>query len=374
MIDEQSTTPLWKKNFVWLFIIGVFFITSLITFGTGYFGEQIYRDDQRVILTVVNEFTGSYTAAPLLVILFFINRSVPINRNKLGLKLLFYATVFVLMGITHTTLMTLTRNMIYPWIEGLGDYHPGDLFHRYAFEMTKQIQSYCFVTGVFEWIRYYRNSQKEKLLKAELERALAQTRLDALKQQLNPHFLFNSLNLISVKAYEDPATADQLITKLSDLLRMSLELGKGQTIRLREELQFIGDYVDIMLARFEKRIRFSVEQEESLDDAMVPSLILQPAVENAIKHGLDDSDRAIDISIHISGQEGKLNLAVMNSILNPEQTASPFSTGLGIKSVRERLNTLYPNQYDLTYGMMGDGRFRFRITIPLRRSREATAS
>ena len=373
MMDEQPTTPSRKRNVILLFIIGIFFITSLITFGTGYFGEQIYSDDQRVIVTVINEFTGSYTAAPLLVILFFINRSVPINRNRLGLKLLFYAAVFVLLGIAHTTLMTLSRNIIYPLVGGIGQYYPGELFYRYAFEGTKQIQSYCFVTGVFEWIRYYRTSQNEKLLKVELERKLAQTRLDALKQQLNPHFLFNSLNLISVKAYEDPATADQLITKLSDLLRTSLELGKGQTIRLREELQFIGDYVDIMLARFEKRIRFTVEQDEPLDDALVPSLILQPAVENAIKHGLDDSERPIDISIRASRQENRLTLTVTNTILNPEQAASPFSTGLGLQGVRERLDTLYPETNHLSCGKDGNGNYRFEITIPLTQDREDTA-
>jgi two-component system, LytTR family, sensor kinase len=367
-MHEQPRVHCAKRNYVWLFVIVSFVIISLITFATAYFGQQMYRNNQRVLRTLIDEFTGSYTTVPLLIILYFINRRIPINRKRLALKLLFYALLFLALGIAHTTLMTITRNFIYSWMKDFGQYNMGNPFDRYAFEMTKQIKAFFFVTGLFEWLRYYRTSQQEKLLKAELERKLVQTRLDALKQQLNPHFLFNTLNLISVKAYEDPSMADLLITQLSDLLRMSLELGKGQTIPLKQELQFTRDYVHIMLARFEKRISFSIEQDENSNDVLVPSLILQPTVENAIKHGLDDSNLPIEIRIRVNIEVDKLKLNITNSILNPQQTASPFSTGLGIRNIQERLETLYPNQHQLLYGKTDTEHFRFAITLPLERN------
>jgi two-component system, LytTR family, sensor kinase len=177
----------------------------------------------------------------------------------------------------------------------------------------------------------YQGKYRDRELTAErLERQLAEARLDALRAQLNPHFLFNALNSISSLMYVDAAAADTMIRKLGDLLRVSLNRGRGADIRLRDELNFVQGYLEIERLRFEDRLKVSLEIEEAVLDATVPAFTLQPLVENAVHHAIAPR-RGGRVDISAWQDESWLHLAVTDDGPGmPEQ----LREGLGLANTR----------------------------------------
>ena len=184
--------------------------------------------------------------------------------------------------------------------------------------------------------RYRRSRERE-----HLEAQLSETRLQLLGMQLQPHFLFNTLNTIAEMVHEDPDKADTMIAGLSDLLRRTLELGSVQQIPLSRELDLAERYLDIQKARFGDRLRVTMSIAPGTEDASVPALLLQPLVENAIRHGLGarlDAGR-IDIEARLDGATLVLSVTDDGSGEAEETIAGPERVGLG--NTRARLEGLY---------------------------------
>jgi sensor histidine kinase YesM len=200
---------------------------------------------------------------------------------------------------------------------------------------------------------------------ARLNEQLSTAQLDSLRRQIEPHFLFNTLNSIAglVREHRNDAAVN-MIAGLSDLLRRSLDGSPHQQVPLCEEMEFAQKYLDIQKMRFADRLRISTDIPLDLYPAQVPSLILQPMVENAIKHGI--AHRAQGGSIHIaaSRQNGTLTLRVSNDGpgLAPDwETANP---GIGISNVRTRLQSLYGEASDLTLRNQLTGGVEVAISLP----------
>src|ERR1043166_9577784 len=188
--------------------------------------------------------------------------------------------------------------------------------------------------GVF-YRRYREREQQASLLESRFNQA----RLRALQSQLQPHFLFNTLNGIATLVRRDPATAEEMLLSLSDLLRISLSSSHRQEIPLREELDFLGRYLAIQRMRFGDRLRVTEEIEPSAMDCLVPALVLQPLVENAIRHGLEPSGQPGKLRITASRDGEWLKLTVEDNgvgLPSPERN----NTGVGLANVRERLTAL----------------------------------
>ena len=215
---------------------------------------------------------------------------------------------------------------------------------------------------------HFRRSQERERQAIELEAHLARAKLQALRMQINPHFLFNTLNAISSLVHTNPDVADDMITDLSELFRASLESSDDQEISLARELEFLQRYLAIEQRRFGERLR--VEQNittESLG-AAVPTLILQPIVENAIRHGVESRPAAGVIAIQAQTADGQLILSVSDnggeSKSNLATETKPGHAGIGLANTRARLQQLYGNAQSLVAGPGELGGWTVTITIP----------
>jgi two-component system, LytTR family, sensor kinase len=199
---------------------------------------------------------------------------------------------------------------------------------------------YWTVVGIVYGLQYYLDMRDARLYAAELESELAQVQLQTLKQQLRPHFLFNTLNAISGFIHTNPRAADDMIGNLSSLLRLSLDSGEVQNVLLKDELRALQLYIDIQQARFGKRFTVEMRINPQTLGAYVPHLMLQPLVENAFHHGI--SKRKADGLLRIESErrDGMVHLLVADNGPGSGGQAG-HSTGIGLKNSRARLRRLY---------------------------------
>ena len=202
--------------------------------------------------------------------------------------------------------------------------------------------TYWAVIGLHHALDYYRKYRERELRAAQLETNLAQAQLDALRMQLHPHFLFNTLNSISVLMAEDVQQARRMLTRLSDLLRASLENKGAHEVTLKEELEFLESYLEIEQTRFQDRLTVRMEIDPKALDARVPNLILQPLVENAIRHGIAPRAAAGLVEIRARRDNGMVQLEVSDNGAGLGATSQEsLMKGIGLSNTRARLNQLY---------------------------------
>jgi signal transduction histidine kinase len=204
--------------------------------------------------------------------------------------------------------------------------------------------------------------QEEEIQAGRLARQLSEARLALLQRQLHPHFLFNALQAISTLIHRDPGTADTLLVRLSSLLRAMLEDASSQSLSLRTELELTCKYLDIEQVRFEDRLRVEWSVDESLLDVQVPSLIVLPLVDNAIRHGLSAKVGPGRLKIGAGSDGSSLLLTVEDDGLG---ATYPLRAGLGIGNTRERLKATYGERATLRVETTPHGGFCATIQIPL---------
>jgi two-component system, LytTR family, sensor kinase len=205
-----------------------------------------------------------------------------------------------------------------------------------------EMMTYWTIVGLSHAVLYYRESKDRALRTAQLETRLVEAQLKTLQQQLHPHFLFNTLHAISVLMHRDVEAADRTLMRLSDLLRLTLENIGQQEIPLQAELDFLAKYIQIEQTRFADRlvVRFEV-QPETLD-TLVPNLILQPLVENAIKHGVAKKTGPGHIDISARREGDKLRMEVRDDGVGlSEDALTALQKGIGVSTTRARLQHLF---------------------------------
>ncbi|MBA2503806.1 MAG: histidine kinase [Pyrinomonadaceae bacterium] len=206
----------------------------------------------------------------------------------------------------------------------------------------QQLTFYIPLLIVIYAFDYYRKYREGELKASELRAQLAQAKLQALKMQLHPHFLFNTLNAISELIYRNAETAEVMITNLSDLLRITLNKEGNQEVTLKQELEFLSKYLEIEKTRFQERLRVEFRIDPKTLDARVPDLILQPIVENAVRHGIAPLARGGSIEIAAHRENGTLYLSVRDDGRGlPREWQAIPKEGVGIANTRARLLQLY---------------------------------
>ena len=227
---------------------------------------------------------------------------------------------------------------------------------------------YIPILVVAHAVLYYTKYRYRELRSVQLQAQLSDARLLALKSQLQPHFLFNTLHSISSLMLRDVPSADTMIARLSDLLRMSLEEPGEHVTSLKREMEFTQAYLEIEKIRFGDRLSVTFDVPPRILDVLVPQCLLQPLVENSIKHGISRRSSGGEITVRASTAGDRLLLSVRDN--GPENAPAngdrPVRFGLGLNATRERLRTLYGENQNLTLDFLSDGHVEVNILIPNR--------
>ncbi|MCX6611963.1 MAG: histidine kinase, partial [Acidobacteria bacterium] len=276
---------------------------------------------------LLEQLFGSYGLFVLLPLVFW-----SASKHKLHI----YIPAFIAYTLLHTTWNWGTRILVFP-IFGLGEYNYGNMPIRYLMEAPSDLIAFCLTSFLR---RSYLNWQRLQAI----EQSYAQARMQLLTRQLQPHFLFNSLNTISALMHEDIPKADLVLTRLSEFLRATIDLQSETTIPLKQELDLLNNYVSVMQARLEDKLSFNIDCQQSLFSIPVPPLLLQPLIENVIEHGRDPLTGKATIQLSILRQNDNL----VCKIKDQGPGLKPSKSGFGLDAVRQRLHATYGDQATLT--------------------------
>ena len=289
----------------------------------------------------------------------WLGRRYPLGRGPWGANLARHIPALILIPIFHVfvymTFLYLCGGLERPlWVEikyilGMG------LFFRYL--------TYCFLLAISYAGDYYRQARERELHSSQLEARLAETQLQVLKSQLQPHFLFNTLHAISSLMHKDVEAADEIISRLGDLLRVTLESNGAQEVSLKQELDALQNYIAIEKIRLGDRLSIALSVPPETYDALVPNLILQPIVENAVIHGI--SKRTAPGHVQIDAALDKDHLRIVVSDDGPGLPAG-YSEGVGLSNTRARLTQLYGSDQSFTMVPGPAGGVVVTLTTPLR--------
>lgn len=224
---------------------------------------------------------------------------------------------------------------------------------------------YWAIVSASHAFHYYRRSTERELRTVELEKSLAEARWQALQMQLNPHFLFNTLHAIAALMRKDVEAADRMLTRLGELLRAVLDTARTQETPLRRELAFLRGYLEIEQTRFGDRLRVAFDTPDDTLEALVPNLLLQPLVENAVKHGLAPRVRPGRLEIGARREGPRLSLWVRDDGAG-RPSPEPRPDGVGLSNTRARLQQLYPGAHLFKAGPLAPEGFLVRLEIPFR--------
>jgi two-component sensor histidine kinase len=269
-------------------------------------------------------------------------------------------------SVVHTTVMTVVHAMLMSQIGPPKEFPGWWDFTRiyYLRQLDWLLMTYLFLVGLAHALAYRRESEARALNSAQLETRLVEAQLQALQRQLHPHFLFNTLNTISGLIRTDPAAADAMIDRLGDLLRMTLHTSITREVPLKDELEVLQKYLEIEQTRFGNRLAVSLRIQPETLDAQVPSLLLQPLVENAIRHGIAPNARSGWIEIHADRTDDDLIVQIRDSGdgLPPDRLMA-LNRGVGLENTRARLEHLYPSAFQFTFSNLERG-FCVTVRIP----------
>jgi signal transduction histidine kinase len=310
---------------------------------------------------VLEEGTGFSTFAILIPAIVWANRKFRFGEQHWYKVAPIHLAIAVVLSFCHTSLMAISRMVLSPLL-GMGSYDYGEMRWRYPMEFSNFIVLYAVFITVLTLFDYYRELRGRQLAAADMETRLAQAQLQNLQLQLQPHFLFNTLNTISSVMYEDVKRADAMLAQLSDLLRRTLHRSNAQQVPLEEEIDTVRMYLRIMQERFGDDLRVEITVDPDVAQVLVPQLLLQPLVENSIRHAAGTSP--LQVAVRAACSEGDLLLRVSDN--GPGMRSSIPEKGIGLTNTAERLAALYGERHRLSFDNEPSGGLTVTVQIPIR--------
>ncbi len=312
---------------------------------------------------LVEELSGAWFVLPFSFAMIAVALRFPVASPRWPRHLAIYLAASAACAAGAIACFLTFRRVIWP-VAGWGEYPLGDLRYRLTMEYLKQAIGHGLTLVITTMFVVAYRARARELRAAALERELAVARLRALQMQLEPHFLFNALNLISSCIRVDPPRAETMLAHLSDFLRTPLRAGGAQEVRLEHELATVTAYLEIMKARFADRLRVVVDVDAESRAALVPNLVLQPLVENAVKPGIARHDRAGTVRIAARRDGDALRLSVEDDGPGAPAGGVAAGTGVGLSNTAERLARLYGAAGRLAAGEAAGGGLEVVVGIP----------
>jgi two-component system LytT family sensor kinase len=350
----RTRTGIWRDTVIYTTVWTALGLFSFAEFLATASSRPVHRPWPVALGATMLDYYTTGVATPIYV---WVVRRFPIAGPRIGRTVLLYVAV-------------MAACVVLKWVV----YTPLDhaLFHRtYTFLFLLVNDSFGVVLAQLIFvvmliaIEWYRAARQAELRASTLAVQLSSAQLDALRSQLDPHFLFNTLNSISALMHRDVNAADTMLSRLSDMLRLTLDSSSAQEVALRTELETTRLYLDIMDARFGDRLSWSFDVGGLLLDERVPSFLLQPLVENAVRHGVQESKEhtSIRVSAEASGDELTLRVADDGRGLPPD---AGLQEGIGLRNTRRRLAELYGAAARLDVTNRDGGGTEVVVTIPRR--------
>jgi two-component system LytT family sensor kinase len=345
---------------------GGFTVLGLLQFTHFYLSVLAAGNSEPFQIKLVEEMTAAYGGGVGLLAASWVVRRAQASRWSTLRLVGLHAAILPPFSVARTLWNWATRSVLFPLL-GLGAYNYGRMPLRFAMEFPSDVLFYTLIMGILHLFGRYRESRDRELRLARLEAELSDARLEALEGRLRPHFLFNALNTVSAVMYEDVAAADAMLSRLADLLRHALRRPAGAEIPLAEDLETLDLYVAIMRARFAERLQVDVHVDDMARHALVPPLLLQPLVENAILHGGPGPGVTARITVRARRENGQVVLAVEdNGPGLPSASESATGWGIGLATTSRRLTELYGERATVTVGNFEGGGVRAVVSLPFR--------
>lgn len=372
-VEDNANTPFRRRLLQGAIILGCWTIVSLISLTRHYMEEGGAADGRPVGTVFLIWLTCFYSWALLTPLIFSAAKRWPMVKGRWVRSF----AMHVPWSVAFTGASILISHFLYCLVvHKPAAYIPGYLHSLHFTAFLKHFPLYWTTMMVANGLTYFRAlQQKERLAaqlqleRSQLETSLRQAQLDALRMQLNPHFLFNTLQTISVLMMDDTASANRMLVRLSDLLRSSLRSSVNSLTMLRDEIGFLRAYLEIEQIRFADRLRVEWQVDPEAEQALVPTLLLQPLVENSVRHGIARLSEPGIIRVSAAARGGLLDLCITDT--GPGLSGDPSEGnghGIGLNNTRKRLKQLYSwHEMEITAGATGG--FEVRISIPLSFSR-----
>jgi hypothetical protein len=354
----------WGLNFCFWTVLGLFYSSQL------YLGLRMEGMNHSFLRILAWQLLGCwYGWVVLTPLILWLGKRFPIERASWKRNLPLHMAACALFAVVHSAVVVISTLVIRPY-DVMSKPRPfAEMFRgRLSSEFHLELIVYGMILGVGYAFSYYSRYRERELRASQLESQLAQAQLQALRMQLHPHFLFNTLNGIAglVRDQKNKA-AVSMIAGLSDLLRHTLENAGKQEVPLREELEFLELYLDIQQMRFPDRLNVQMSIAPEALDAQVPNLVLQPLVENAIRHGIAMRASSGTVGVSARPDDGLLEMKVYDDGpgLQPQWRIEE-SEGIGLSNTRARLEQLYGERYRFDVQNRDEGGVEATIMIPLR--------
>lgn len=367
-----------RSGVIWSTNVAVWLFLSLAATLTVYPMYRMTGGSTRLATVAAMQFSQMLSFAPLTPFAFKLALRFPIQRRHwakavllhLSAGLVFTAGHLAFRGITpygfwdpssrdwtYTFWDSKLHSLRFPWPAIKGTY--------LANVVDDVTATYLPIVLIAHALLYSHNSQQKELRAVHLSGQLAHARLQVLKNQIQPHFLFNTLHSISALMMTNVVAADRMMTYLSDLLRLSLEDKGNQLTTVNRDLEFVSVYLEIEKTRFEEKLRVAFEVEPECLDAQVPHLFLQPLVENAVRHGTSKRSQLGEINIVAKRREDKLEIWIRDNgpgFVGPAEDL--FQRGLGLSLTRERLEALYAKDQECKIRNLETGGAEVYVRLP----------
>jgi two-component system, LytTR family, sensor kinase len=365
--DESVGEPWWKKRWVEsALILCVWSLVALFFCGQVYFIRQLMDHPEQWKGPFFQQISYCVLWALATPLVIHLARRFPVERSSWRRSLPIH---IIACSVLSFALMCIYSISLFLWINwGIKPYSALNTLRSAIFDFSQAIGIYCLIILIVHALNYYRRYQAEVLSRSQIQSQLSQAQLQALKMQLHPHFLFNTLHSISALLNEDTEAARSMIARLGDFLRLTLENSGTQEVSLQKEMDFLKCYLEIERIRFQDRLTTLLDVEPQALDVQVPNLILQPIVENAIRHGIAPRSTPGQIEIQAKHFNGMLRIRVRDN--GPGLSVNPIikrvnGKGLGLANTRARLEQLYGAAHHFELVNAPDGGLIVTLDIPV---------